>query len=246
MTTENAAPFVPVKTVTKVYAVCPCCNDYQFTVSHLFDDIKKQHSGKAYYAVRWDCPKCVVNFDIHIYGPDRVEFSQLPPMENPYTPALVLLKTGHEQSPIYAFVETKGFLKSIVESQQPKEDEFESGKMEYYYDQSTCPTNWFQDVTKLIQDGDDDPHGCFTFVAACTQAQALAFLEKNPNTEWSENHHNGKVTSFIELKENVRLLFPQAFGQGHTLEGVVEQPATPLLLEAPEQTFIIEWPPSTI
>lgn len=246
MSNATAAPFVQVKTETKVFAICPCCNSHRFCVSHLFDGIKKQHSGKDHYAVRWDCPKCVIEFDIHIYGPDRVEFSQRPPKDNPYTPALVLLKSGHDESPIYAFVETKAFLKSVVESQQPKEDEFESGKMEYYYDQHTCPTNWFHDVTKLIQDGDDDPHGCFTFVAACTEAQAMAFLEKNPNTEWSENRHDGKVTSFIELKENVRLLFPQAFGQGHTFEGDAAQVAEPLLLDSPlGQSSIKEWTPGT-
>lgn len=233
MTTKTAAPFVQVKTETKVYAVCPCCNDYQWTVSHLFDVIKKQSSTKDYYAACWDCHKCHANFDIRIYGPDRVEFSQIPSKEDPFVPALVLLKSDHEVNPIYAFVETRSMLKSVMESQQPKANEFESGHLEYYYDQHTCPTNWFRDVTKLIQGGDDDPHGCFTFVAACTKAQAMAFLEKNPNTEWSENHPgNGKpVTSFIELRENVQLLFPQAFGQGHTLDG--DATATTLLEHKP-------------
>lgn len=223
MNTETAAPFVQVKTETKVFAICPCCNEHRFSVSHLFADVKKRISGKDYYPVRWSCSKCVIEFDIHIYGPERIEFSQRPPMDDPYIPALVLLKSDHEERPIYAFVETKAFLKSVEESQRPKEDEFGSGKMEYYYDEHTCPTNWFPDVTKLIHDGDDDPHGCFTFVAACTQAQALAFLEKNPNTQRTVNHHGGKSTEYIEFNENVHLLFPQAFGEGHTIDGKAEE-----------------------
>jgi hypothetical protein len=34
----------------------------------------------------------------------------------------------------------------------------------YYYEEHTCPTNWFRDVKKISIGDDDDPHGLVVFV----------------------------------------------------------------------------------
>jgi hypothetical protein len=215
--------FIKVPTVAKTThsVTCPCCGKYSWTVDHLFEAAPK-HSG-GHYTVHWDCNKCQEDFEIHVYGPDRVEFKQKGKKANPFIPALVLLKSCHEESPVYALVETSSHLKSIKESQLPEDHPDAGGGMRYYYDESTCPTNWFRDVTKLIHEGDDDPHGVFTFVAALSQEEAMAYLEKHHQTQRSINRPGGGKpdVEFIEFGENVRLLFPQAFGEGQTLDGVV-------------------------
>jgi hypothetical protein len=48
---------------------------------------------------------------------------------------------------------------------QDKSDvEFVEGTR-YYYDEHTCPANWFRDVVEIECRGDHDPHGLFKFVS---------------------------------------------------------------------------------
>lgn len=35
----------------------------------------------------------------------------------------------------------------------------------YYYNEHTCPTNWFRNVEEIIFQKDKDPHGVFEFVS---------------------------------------------------------------------------------
>jgi len=67
---------------------------------------------------------------------------------------LTLLKAYTEYStPIYLVI-------SGVCSHTGEKEEIDDS---YFYDESTCPTNYIPIEAVMTQD-DDDPHGCFTYV----------------------------------------------------------------------------------
>ncbi len=39
------------------------------------------------------------------------------------------------------------------------------GHQKYFYDESTCPTNWLRDIQQIEFEGDTDPHGVFQVVS---------------------------------------------------------------------------------
>ena len=84
-------PFVKVETYTKVCVDCPLCKHPSFTVGHLFEEAKRAPEG--YHWVRWACKGCHAKFDINIYADEHVEMSQVGVEDNPYVPAVVLLKS---------------------------------------------------------------------------------------------------------------------------------------------------------
>jgi hypothetical protein len=204
-------PFVKVDTITytTVKCKCPLCSKHEFSVGHLFNDAAKMDKG--YYEVYWSCTECRAKFDIRIFADRHVEFSQRGMEENPFIPALILLRsnTGEGQTPIYAVVRT-GTHKDSIDKE--KAERF-SSHLDYYYGQSTCPTNWFNDTIALIQDGDDDPHGCFEFVGVLDEAEVLVALKANPN---ADHQRAGDISRYIS--DNVRHIFPQAFESGNTFE----------------------------
>src|SRR5690554_2944620 len=158
-------PFVKVETitVTRVTCKCPSCGDYEWTVSHLFEEAAKRPEG--YYSVQWNCDACFTKFAFRIYPDQRVELSPIGINEDPLIPSIVLLRStmvGEGGKPIYAVLSARSFKKSL---EKEKEEPLSSG-MEYYYNQHTCPTNWLREVIALVQDGEADPHGCFEFLGA--------------------------------------------------------------------------------
>ena len=208
-----STPFVKVDTVatTTVKCKCPLCGKYEWTVSHLFHDAAKREEG--FYPVMWDCKKCNAKFDIRIYADKHVEMSQTGTNEDPFIPAIIVLRSsmvGTDGKPIYAVVSASSFKSSLdQEKEQPR-----SSHMEYYYNESTCPTNWFRDVIALVQDGDPDPHGCFEFVGARPRDELIELLKTKPDAD----HRNaGDPDDYIE--NNLDLIFPELFGGGETIDG---------------------------
>jgi hypothetical protein len=216
-------PFVKVDTITytTVKCKCPLCNKHEFSVGHLFHDAAKQEKG--YYPVYWSCDECRAKFEIRVFADRHVEFSQTGVEENPFVPALVLLRsnTGEGQTPIYAVVRAGAHKDSI---DKEKAERF-SSHLDYYYGEGTCPTNWFSDTVALIQGGDDDPHGCFEFVGVLDEADVLAALKANPGA----NHGQADDTSRF-IQDNVRLIFPQLFEGGETFDA--EEPKSTFLKDA--------------
>lgn len=53
----------------------------------------------------------------------------------------------------------------------------DEGHDNYFYDEHTCPTNWTNEIVAVIENGDPDPHGFATFVAA--RPEPAAFEEND-------------------------------------------------------------------
>lgn len=225
-------PFVKVNTQTRIVCRCPLCDKHEFSVGHLLHDAAK--SDKGYYEVHWDCKSCNAKFDIRIFPDRHVEFSQTGVNDDPYIPSVVLLRsnTGTDVPPIYAVVRTGSFKKSI----EAEQEEPGSSHLDYYYGEGTCPMNWMNDVVALIQDGDDDPHGCFEFVTVLDEESIVERLKAMPGVDAQRADDEDKF-----IADNVRLIFPQLFEGGNTFEGAPsrEQFSIEDLLDAPVPTGIV-------
>lgn len=218
-----STPFVnvPTRVETKVFCKCPLCEKHDFRIDHLFNDAAKRSEG--YYPVYWSCDKCRAKFDIRVFADRHVEFSQTGTEENPFLPAVILLKsnTGDDQDrPIYAVVRA-GTHKDAIDKE--KAERF-SSHLDYYYNEGTCPTNWWRNTVCLIQDQDEDPHGCFEFVGVLDEAELIERLKKMPD---ADQQHVDDPKQYIE--DNVRLIFPQLFEDGETYEG---SPLVDLFIES--------------
>lgn len=208
-----STPFVKVDTIatTTVECKCPLCGKHKWTVSHLFNDAAKREEG--FYPVMWDCKNCNAKFDIRVFADKHVEMSQSGVNEDPFIPAIVLLRStmvGADGKPIYAVVNTRSFKSSL----EQEKAEACSSHMHYYYTESTCPTNWFRDVIALVQDGDPDPHGCFEFIGARPREELLAILKDRPD---ANRHNENDEADFIS--DNLEIIFPELFGGGETIDG---------------------------
>lgn len=76
----------------------------------------------------------------------------------------------------------------------------------YYYEEHSCPTNWFHDIVAVIEGGDADPHGFLKFVATAEIPEG--FDPKHPGAD------NGIGEAEIWAK-----FFPQIFSEGAVIDG---------------------------
>ncbi|MNT20560.1 hypothetical protein D3C72_1558720 [compost metagenome] len=130
---------------------------------------------------------------------------------------LLRSNTGTDEHPIYAVVRTRSFKKSLDEEKA----EPGSSAMHFYYTENTCPTNWFGDTIALVQDGDDDPHGCFEFLAARSEAEVIAALKLKPDVDM-QRYDEKDPADF--LKDNMRLIFPELYEGGDTFDAKPDVP----------------------
>lgn len=207
-----STPFVKVDTttITTVKCKCPLCGKHEWTVSHLFESAAKQKEG--FYPVYWSCDKCRAKFDIRVYADQHVEMSQTGVEENPFLPTVVLLRSNtgdNQERPIYAVVRG-GTHKDALDKEK---DQRFSSHLDYHYNEGTCPTNWWRDTICLIQEQDEDPHGCFEFVGVLDEAELLAKLKAMPD---ADQRHADDPKEYIG--DNVRLIFPLLFEDGETFD----------------------------
>jgi len=208
MTDQTQTPFVAVEVHERTYRYikCPACGEDYLSIGHA--DLKSSYTLKrGYDNVVRDCSSCHSKFEIRMHCDGTVTLSQRE-NNNPYVPALVLLESVQEgENPIYAVVKSRHFLKA-------GEDPTDS--LSYYYDEATCPINWFRDVIALIKNGDPDPHGFFRFKRVIKLDEAEAWLAKHPQAETT--HQTATSSDIIEVTENLHLLFPEAFEDGDLID----------------------------
>jgi hypothetical protein len=80
----------------------------------------------------------------------------------------------------------------------PDTDEKNQHHQRYFFEEHSCPTNWLKECVMVIKDGDCDPHGFLSFVRA---------------VDVPEDFDTGE-------DDKVAALFPEAFGEGITIDGV--------------------------
>ena len=135
-----------VQAKVRLYAPCLSCKDGSFRFDHL----------KIGQEVRWKCDKCGV--EIYLQRESEVETS-VELTGNRNIPITVTLKSNTEP-PIFAKINTWKY----VHSQDLSDEDFIDHE-KYFYEEHTCPTNWFRDVEQISVNGDNDPHGLFEFVS---------------------------------------------------------------------------------
>lgn len=219
MTAKYKTQFEAVATTTKKFVKCPACGEHEWQVDQLAVIASKASTG--YSEMSWSCKGCYEKFELRYHVDGTVTIAQLEQTNpNPFVPSLVLLKsnTGGDK-PIYAVVNTRSHLKSIQEAQE----EVEGSSLQYFYDEGTCPTNWFRDIVELVQDSEVDPHGCFEFQYALKLDDAMEFLENHKDVYRSTRFVDEVKEEFIEIGQNIPLLFPSLFDSegGHVFDGEV-------------------------
>ena len=137
---------------TKRFVRCPACGGAEFAVEHLFGDTERT-------AGPWYCHACDHGITLTVYPDGRVDVAaskqrirrvrvilEIPPQEH----SIMLEVKGTE------YDDGDGF-PSLEEQAQ---------RHAYYYEESTCPTNYLRDVKEVRVGDREDPHGLARFVSA--------------------------------------------------------------------------------
>lgn len=132
-----------IETETKHYFLCPECGKYRHSYGHLLDG-KEQRWGT------WFCGNCGLGVDVHVTAEGKLTVKQRPEVPR-FLNQLVLLRRGNL---------------FLVVKHRHAEDTTED-QVRYYFDEHTCPTNYFRDTQVIIQLPDNaDPHGLFSYVCS--------------------------------------------------------------------------------
>ncbi len=137
------------KTITKRMLLCPHCEQEEFSIEHL-------QRGRS--AGPWYCDQCGGSFDLDLLVSGEVDVT-LRAERKVLTYNLLVLDP--HQTPIAFIVEGMRF----ENPSKPESEEDIHRSAEFFYEEHSCPTNWFEPV-KILVDGDDDPHGFLRFVVS--------------------------------------------------------------------------------
>lgn len=137
-------PFEPCETKTKRFFLCPHCHGGMFEIEHLFE--VNPMGGPTWC---WGCKKCGLDVEFKL---EQGQVLARPRHDRPrHVEKLVLLKMDEIH---------------LVVHHSTSEDTTEEQER-YYFDQHTCPTNYFRDtVAILLPPHDADPHGLFQYIAS--------------------------------------------------------------------------------
>ena len=131
----------------RLYVPCPCCRHGEFRVDHL----------PVGQDVTWSCQERGCGQQVQIIRQEDDVFIR--PTGRRQTPITITLRSQTEP-PIVVKVNTWKY----AHSQNDTQEEFEDHER-YFYEEHTCPTNWFSEVEQISVGDDTDPHGLFEFVS---------------------------------------------------------------------------------
>lgn len=134
---------IGVGTETKHYFLCPECKKHKHYYGHVL--AQPTCTFGPWYCHERGCGLCV---DIQLV--DGVLLIRPRPERARWVRKLVLLQRDN----VYLIVDHSTF------------SDVTEGQLQYYFDQHTCPTNYFRATQAiLIPPLDNDPHGLFKYVA---------------------------------------------------------------------------------
>lgn len=152
----------PIRTACIDYIVCSSCGDATgFNVTHLRKEALVAQTPRTFGP--WFCDKC----GRAIYGKVEADGTVLTePWTSTKENRAVLLKL--EISPTEnLYLVTKGM--SFIDEKKSETVEEARGHKRYFYEEHTCPLNYFRGLLVVIHDTKreacDDPHGLFDYVA---------------------------------------------------------------------------------
>jgi hypothetical protein len=201
-------PFAPAEVIVRMEISCPCCQrEYIELSGRIQQDLK---AGKV-TSHKGGCSRCLAKFIINTTAQNTLEVSQVldGELHDPSVDCFALLRSSNAdgKDPIY-FVVATSFKLSVIRAHQVDND----GSANWYFDESTCPTNWLRDTRLEIHNGkvsgvpfaqgieqvvwakDPDPHGVFVMVALASYEQVAKVICASPEYEgepcdkpWEEN-----------------------------------------------------------
>jgi len=126
---------------TKVYIVCPHCNKGKTSISHLLEEKRDLTFGP------WFCDDCGKSFNGEIKNDEVFVEKRTRYVKD----VLVFMRNGN------LLIAVKGYV---------FDDDYKN--LKYYYEEHTCPVNYFKTTEAVIDinDRNTDPHGLFRFVGA--------------------------------------------------------------------------------
>lgn len=177
-----------MKTLKYIAYHCPKCdNDFFKIPEDRLEEFKKNQSKPVSERQVWQCDECLAklmfNFESNVI---QVLEDNHP---NSSSRTLTLLKLDPSHEPVYIIVKGNGF--------HDKDGNFKN-QQEYYYEQHTCPTNYLQDIFKIYEGTDGDPHGLFKFVKSIQLTEALKQLDlTRSELEDIDDHHHHLIGSLF-------------------------------------------------
>lgn len=143
-----------VQAETKQFVECPICHKHEWRVD--------QCAGHTEFGA-WSCVGCNNYFKFtrlpELAG-ETFEVEQVDGPKGRQTPVTVTLRSI-TVPPITVKLNTWKY----GHSQNDTPEEYQENER-YFYNEHTCPTNWFRHVEYIEFEGDKDPHGVFEFVSA--------------------------------------------------------------------------------
>ena len=131
-------------TKTKQYIVCPHCEcDDTFAVSHLLETKGKKTLGT------WYCDKCGKSISGTVSEDGSVEIEKT---DRTKEDCHVLLELEPQKHSV--FLVAKGMFFNGL---------FKSSDKQYYYEEHTCPLNYFREAEVVMTEESSDPHGLFKY-----------------------------------------------------------------------------------
>jgi hypothetical protein len=133
--------------VTKTYVVCPHCEGSSgATIDHLIKDRRERTWGP------WYCEQCDNAFQGTAHADGSVTVEKV--TRERFVKQFNLLCLPPQKEPVYFVTATRHFEGSTLD------------QMEFYYESSSCPTNWLRDIGMISIGGDQDPHGLFKYMGS--------------------------------------------------------------------------------
>lgn len=183
----STTPIVNVR-----HFACQACGQHLFNIEHLYEVFQQSSDINERAAGFWYCDACGVANRPTVYrdGSLRVEVKP----EQRCLPTSVVLCIEPQDKPIYLLVkgmhwtDEKPDPGESVQAQQEQRDR-------YFYNEHTCPTNWFRHVQEIMIGDDCDPHGI---------AQHVGTILEPPTEDPNE--------------DQLRTLVPRILGEQETRE----------------------------
>jgi hypothetical protein len=146
-----------LRTHSRTCVACHACgNDDEMTVDHLFP--MAVAAGTSIRWGPWYCKQCGASTQGET-RPDGSVWAE-PGRSRKEDRAVLLKREVPGSDPVYLVVKGMRF----VDEGQPRTDEDYRSGARYYYEEGTCPSNYFRDTAAIICGRDDDPHGLFSYV----------------------------------------------------------------------------------
>lgn len=165
------------KTITKEFIMCPECGKGEFSISHLGDN--------CVGAGPWYCDEC--GFGINLEIKDKTV--RVWEAKSRKIDTLNLLR----KDDLWLVVNGMRF-KGLHYRDEMSSTELYAVKR-YYYEEGTCPTNYFNDTIEIFKGNYKDPHGIFDFIS-CIDATPEVLKKIEDSAEFKD------ISSLFGIEES--------------------------------------------